>query len=280
MSDRSTTPAVSVIIATFNEPGHIVRKSVQSILEQSYRDLEVLIFDDSKSQETRDALDECATDPRVRIIRSETRMGFVPSLNMGLHQARGRYIARMDGDDISLPDRISKQVAFLDAHPTISVVGGSMMIINEADEVVSYRKYPTGAKAFNWLSVFRTPLAHPTVMLRKECVLKGYFYDESFKKSEDLEYWLRLRKNGFKLANMADYLLKYRVCGDLSKKREDNHWGYNLKARRKNFSWKLPLINGLSLLVSFTYNILPNFVMSYIYKRENNRQVAQVKKTR
>jgi glycosyltransferase involved in cell wall biosynthesis len=278
MSENPSIPTVSVIIATFNEPGRIVRQSVQSILDQTFRDLEVLILDDSTSIETREAIDACAADPRVRIIRGESRMGFVPSLNLGLRHAQGRYIARMDGDDISLPERIAKQVAFLDANLSISVVGGSMIIINESDEVVSYRKYPTSTNAFNWLSVYRTPLAHPTVMLRKECVLKGYFYDETFKKSEDLEYWLRLRKNGFKLANMPEYLLKYRVCGDLSKKRVDNHWGYNLKARKKNFSWKLPIINGLSLLVSLTYNILPNFVMSFIYKRENNRKAAQQKK--
>ncbi len=275
MLDSTLLPEVSVIIATYNEPREIIQQSVQSILDQTFTNLEVLILDDSTSAETRSILDSFSSDPRVQLIRGETRMGFVHSLNIGLRQAKGRFIARMDGDDISLPDRIAKQVEYLDSHPAISVVGGSMYIINENQQVISYRKYPTGNCAFNWLSVYRTPLAHPTVMFRKSIVDQGFFYDESFKKSEDLEYWLRLRKNGFKLSNMPDFLLSYRVCGDLSKKRVNNHWNYNLKARKKNFSWKLPLINSLSLLVSFIYSILPDFVMRTIYSIENNRHTQE-----
>lgn len=271
MPDSTLLPEVSVIIATYNEPGAIIRQSVQSILNQTFTNLEVLILDDSTSEETRSTLDGFESDTRVRIIRGSSRLGFVHSLNLGLKQANGRYIARMDGDDVSLPNRIAKQVAYLDAHPEVSVVGGSMNIINENDQVISYRKYPTGTFAFNWLSVYRTPLAHPTVMMRRNIVEAGFFYDESFKKSEDLEYWLRLRKNGYKLANMPDYLLNYRVCGDLSKKRVNNHWSYNLKARKKNFSWQLPLINSLSLLVSFLYSIMPSIIMRTIYSIENNR---------
>jgi glycosyltransferase involved in cell wall biosynthesis len=275
MPDSTLLPEVSVIIATYNEPGEIIRQSVQSILNQTFKNLEVLILDDSTSDETKATLDSLSNDPRVHIIRSDSRMGFVHSLNVGLKLAKGRFIARMDGDDISLPYRIAKQVDFLDAHPDISVVGGSMYIINENGQVISYRKYPTSKFAFNWLSVYRTPLAHPTIMMRQSIVNQGFFYDESFKKSEDLEYWLRLRKNGLKLTNMPDYLLKYRVCGDLSKKRVNNHWNYNLKARKNNFSWQLPLINSLSLLVSFMYSIMPAFIMRTIYSIENNRHTQE-----
>ena len=272
MPDFTISPEVSVIIATYNEPENVIRQSVQSILSQTFTNLEVLILDDSTSEETRKTLDTFTFDPRVKIIRSETRMGFVHSLNIGLKQAKGQFIARMDGDDVSLPDRIAKQVAYLGEHPSISVLGGSMNIINEKDQIISYRKYPTGSFAFNWLSVYRTPLAHPTVMMRRNIVDAGFFYDESYKKSEDLEFWLRLRKNGFNLANMPDFLLNYRVCGDLSKKRVNNHWDYNLKARKKNFTWKLPIINSLSILVSFMYSIMPTSIMRTIYSIENNRR--------
>jgi glycosyltransferase EpsE len=264
-------PEVSVIMATFNEPGNIIRQSIESILHQTLTNLELIILDDSTNEETKNIIETFSVDPRVKIIQKAEHIGFVKSLNMGFKMARGNFIARMDGDDISLLNRLELQVNYLNKHPKISVVGGSMHIIDEKGQITSYRKYPTSCLKFKWLSVYRTPLAHPTVMLRKACIQEGFLYDESYKKSEDLEYWLRLRKNGYKLANMPDYLLKYRVCGDLSQKRVNDHWIYNYKARIKNFYFNDLFFNLLSVIVSFSYTIMPNFIMRSIYRKENSR---------
>jgi len=265
-------PVVSVVMATFNESAEIIKKAIDSIISQTFADFELIIIDDSTNPETRLAIDFYLTDSRVRVIRDKKRIGFAKGLNIGFSQAKGQFIARMDGDDIALKNRLELQVNYLIKHPDISVVGGSMYIINEADKIVSSRKYPTSKWLFRLLSTYRTPLAHPTVMLRQECVDKGFFYDESFFRAEDLELWLRLKKNGFKLANMKDFLLKYRVCGDLAQKRTNDHWIFNHKARLKNFSIKDPFFSVISVIISFMYTIMPSGIIRTIYLRENKKK--------
>jgi len=264
-------PFVSVIMATFNESAGIINKAIESIINQTFSNFELIIIDDSTNQETKQVIDSFLSDSRVRVIREKKRIGFAKGLNMGFSQAKGQLIARMDGDDIALKNRLELQVNYLMKHPKISVVGGSMYIIDETDQIISYRKYPTSGFLFRILSTYRTPLAHPTVMLRQECVEKGFFYDESFFRAEDLELWLRLEKNGFNLANMKNFLLKYRVCGDLSNKRTNDHWLYNHKARVKNFSFRNPIFSLVSIFVSFTYTVMPDFIIKAMYRKENNK---------
>lgn len=271
MTEDLHKPLVTVVMATFNESAVIIRKSIESILSQTLSNFELLIIDDSTKDETKKVIDDLSADPRIRIIRGKKRIGFAKGLNLGFNQAKGKYIARMDGDDISMKNRLELQVNYLNKHPKVSVLGGSMYIIDESDEIISFRKYPTSKFMFRVLSTYRTPLAHPTVMLRQECVARGFYYDESFFRAEDLELWLRLQKNGFVLANMKNTLLNYRVCGDLSNKRTNDHWLYNHKARVKNFSIRNPLFSIISIFVSFTYTIMPNFIIKAFYRKENKK---------
>ena len=101
---------VSVVMATYNEEPEIINKSIKSIQDQTYRNFELLIFDDSTNPETRNAIDAFTEDERIKVFRSPERVGFVKSLNLGLKTAKGKYIARMDGDDIALPIRFEKEV--------------------------------------------------------------------------------------------------------------------------------------------------------------------------
>ncbi|WP_304206889.1 glycosyltransferase [Phocaeicola plebeius] len=269
-------PLVSVVMATFNEPAGFITASVESILKQTYPRLELIIADDSTSEDTRDVIDAFAKkDSRVKVIRHKERMGFVRALNEGLCQASGKYIARMDGDDISLPDRIRKEVDYLEKHGHVDVLGGAMDIIDEKGTVVSERFYPLyGLKLHVW-AVLRNPLAHPTVMLRSSLVRQGFCYDEGQKKAEDIELWLRLKVSGFRIANLPDKLLNYRVVGDLSLKRKRDQWIYNFKARKKNFTLRYPLFSVSSVLVSFAYTLIPQKLIGYMYKRENRKRLGK-----
>ena len=104
-------PLVSVIMATFNEQERFIKESIDSILGQTYQNLELLIADDSTNNDTIRVIDDFARrDNRVKVIRKESRMGFVKALNIALKEAKGEYIARMDGDDVALPDRFKKQI--------------------------------------------------------------------------------------------------------------------------------------------------------------------------
>ncbi|KAA6306833.1 hypothetical protein EZS27_041503, partial [termite gut metagenome] len=229
-------PLISVVMATFNEPVEYITASIKSILEQTYSNLEFIIADDSINIDTIEAINSFAKDKRIKIIRKNYRMGFVKALNEGLKVAKGEYIARMDGDDISEKNRLYTQLKFLESHKDIDVLGGAMNIINENENIISKRNYPINNIWLLIWTIFRNPLAHPSVMFRRKIIDLNFFYDESFCKAEDLEFWLRLRKNNFKITNISQVLLNYRVVGDLSTKRIGENFKFNYKARIKNLS--------------------------------------------
>lgn len=269
--EKTDKPLVSIIMATFNEPETIIKQSIESILNQDYDNIELLIADDSTDENTIRVIDEFSQkDNRLRIIRKEQRMGFVPALDNAIQAAKGELIARMDGDDISLPNRISNQVIFAKAHPDIDVFGGNIYIIDENGEIISERHYPTTPLKIKLKFIFRSPFAHPTIMFRRQIVEKGFLYDPKYKRAEDIDFFIRLYKNGYKFGNMDEFLLKYRVIGDLHAKRSKDQWIYNHKARRKFISNK-PLFSIASFLVSYTYKNVPDKIVTMYYKKENSK---------
>lgn len=264
-------PLVSVVMATFNEPVGFITASIESILNQTYKNLELIIADDSTCIDTIAVIDFFAKqDNRIVVLRHTERMGFVCALNEGLKCAKGKYIARMDGDDISLPNRLQREVDYLEEHEKADVIGGAINIIDKVGGIVSYRNYPCGGIRLLLWSIIRNPLAHPTVMFRTSIVQSGLYYDVKQKKAEDIEFWLRLQKCGFQIENIPDRLLNYRVEGDLALKRR-NQWRYNFVARRKNFNWKSPFFSLCSILVSFLFIILPFSIVKSVYGRENSK---------
>lgn len=268
-------PLISVIMATFNEPPEMIAKSIESILNQSFSDFELLVFDDSTNGATVSVIDSFSYDSRVKVYRSENRVGFVSSLNKGLESAHGKYIARMDGDDISLPERFKTEIFFLKANSKISVVGGSIDIINKDNAVVSHRDYPHGGFGFYLHSCIRSPLAHPTVMMRREIVDAGFRYDESLERSEDLDLWLRLMNRGYKIANLSNTILNYRVLDNFEDKRSsDIQRKYTFKVRKKNFSWRRPFFSLCSLVGGWLFAYLPVDFIKSLYSKENNRLSA------
>lgn len=262
-------PLVSIAMATYNEPKAIITKSIISILNQDYKNIELLVADDSTHPETIDAINTLARqDSRIKIIRGEQRMGFVQALNQTLKLAKGQLIARMDGDDMAMSDRISKQVAYASLHPDIAVFGGSMNIIDENDQVISERYYPITPMKIKLMFMFRSPFAHPTVMFRREIIDQGFFYDPTYKKAEDIDFFMRLYKYGYKFGNLHDKLLNYRVPHDFQHKRSRDQWRYNHKARMK-FIPSQPLFSILSFFISWGYMYIPESIVSKYYSKEN-----------
>lgn len=261
---------VSVVMATFNEPKQLIEKSINSILNQTHRNLELLIADDSTSDETRAVIDGFASiDKRVVVIRKSERMGFVPALNNALNEVTGNFVARMDGDDISLPDRFERQIAYMNANPLVDICGGNLNIMDENDTIRSKREYPVGERQISRYFIYRTSIAHPTAMFRRKIVDAGFRYDPSFKKAEDLNFWLTLRNAGFKFGNLGVPLLNYRVIGDLGAKRSRAQYQYIMKARRQNFSFKFFVFDVASLIICSMYLITPMKLISWFYNREN-----------
>ncbi len=262
-----TSPLVSVILATYNEKPDYIERSIQSILNQEYDNIELIVLDDSDNKETIRTIDRLSEqDGRIKVVRKAARMGFVPSLNEGLRLARGEYIARMDGDDIALPNRLSDQISYLTAHPDVDVLGGAMNVINEAGEKISQRVYPARGWRMKLYTIFRSPLGHPTVIFRRER-LGDFNYDETFKKAEDIELWLRLRNEGVVFDNIKSLVLNYRVSGDMATKRNHSQFKALLRARIKNFNWRYWYFDLPSIVVAALYSIAPLSLMGYFYNR-------------
>lgn len=210
IKEDAADPIVSVVLAVNRDDGFL-KTAIESVLTQSMASLELLIVANNCSDELWINLQrEAVMDARVRLLR--TPLGQLPyNLNVGLQHARGEFIARMDADDIALPQRLERQLCFLRDNPAISVVGGNYQIIDEHDKVVD-RPVPLQLdpeKIYKQLP-FESCMAHPSVMMRRADVLKvgGYAYGLF---AEDWDLWLRMRRAGMRFANLPDLVLRYRI---------------------------------------------------------------------
>jgi glycosyltransferase involved in cell wall biosynthesis len=201
-------PTVSVVMSV-RDGARYLRAAVDSILAQTYRDFEFVVVDDGSTDETPSILQSYArADPRLRILRGAGR-GIVAALTQGIAAARGRLIARMDSDDIALPTRLQRQVAFLNARPDIQAVGSAIQTIDAADKPRAVRTFPTAPEAIARVLLRYNALAHPTVVMRRDAFLKAGGYREALLHAEDYDLWLRMAERGG-LANLPDVLLLYR----------------------------------------------------------------------
>lgn len=204
-------PRVTVVMAV-NRVDEYLRPAVESILQQTFREFDFLIIADAGCRDLKDELRQLvAGDGRVRILESPSLGGLAFALNMGIAEARGEYIARMDGDDISRPDRLQEQVGYMDEHSDLSVLGCRVQLINSKSEKVN-RQYPyfQSDKDIRRVLPFRNPLPHPALMFRKGALfaVHGYKYGHA---SEDHEMFIRMARNPeMKFCNMDRLLFDYR----------------------------------------------------------------------
>ena len=198
---------VSIILPVYNAQEYIAQ-AIESILSQSYEQFELILIDDGSTDSSLKIM-QSYVDARIEIISRENR-GLVESLNEGIQKARGKYIARMDADDISMPQRLEKQVVFMENSPEIGICGTAVMIFGETIQEKVWR-LPLEDNRIKAELLFSSALAHPTVMMRKS-LLEEYqlSYDTGFRHAEDFELWTRFAEHTT-LANLPEPLLKYRV---------------------------------------------------------------------
>jgi glycosyltransferase involved in cell wall biosynthesis len=200
------TPRVSVLMAVYNGEKYLP-EAINSILTQSFTDFEYLIVDDGSTDHSLEII-ESYQDPRIKIISNPHNIGLTRSLNKGLNLARGEYVARMDSDDISLPERLAKQVAYMDAHPDVGVCGTWAKDIDSRGFVTGLRETPVGKELEHdyWRP---SPIIHPSAIIRRSH-LNGLRYHEQIRYAQDFDLWLRIRAK-HKLGNLPQHLLLYRV---------------------------------------------------------------------
>ena len=204
-----TVPPISVILPVHNG-GRYLAAAVASVLTQTCRDFELIAIDDGSPDSSAAVLTGfAAADPRVRVVSRPNR-GLVSTLNEAIDLAGGRYLARMDADDLCLPERFAKQLAHLDAHPDCVLVGSRVLVVDPAGLPIKELGHQATHDAIDAAHLgCGWPVVHPAVMMRTDAVRRVGCYREQYDTLEDLDLFLRLAEVG-RLANLPDVLLHYR----------------------------------------------------------------------
>lgn len=212
-SDATPVPAVSVLIAVHNGLPYL-ESAVRSIMEQTLRDIEIVIVDDASTDATPEVLARLAAeDPRIRIETLSRNLRLPGALNRGLDLVRAPYVARMDADDISLPRRLEIQKDYLDHHPHVVLIGAGIEQIDGEGTRIRTSLRARDAHACRWLARFHMPLMHPTFMFRRVAPDgTPYRYDPAWTVSEDYDFAARALETG-DVVSLPDILLRYRVHG-------------------------------------------------------------------
>ena len=197
-------PLVSVILSVYNGAPYL-KEAIESILNQTFIDFEFIIVDDGSIDETPKILDEF-TDIRIVSLKNEKNLGLVRSLNKALSLAKGEFIARMDADDISLPERFAKQIAYFKKYPQVGVLGTAISQVDKCGRPISVLIPPIHHNLIFWQMFFGCPIFHPTVMMRQKALDAVGYYDINFTHIEDVELWSRFLLNGIKFANLSEVL--------------------------------------------------------------------------
>lgn len=197
---------VSVVMGVYNCE-HYLKEAIKSILSQSFTEIELIIVNDGSTDCSLQVM-ESFSDPRIIILQNNVKKGLSYSLNRAIKISRGKYIARMDADDISLPERLIKQFRFMELNYEVGACGTWAYTIDNYGEVIGSLKSPTGSKIKNeyWKP---SPIIHPTAMIRTSIVSR-LLYDDSLPYAQDYDLWFRIRTVA-KLDNLPEKLMKYRV---------------------------------------------------------------------
>jgi len=207
-------PLVSVVMPVYNGDRYL-REAIESILNQTFTDFEFIIINDGSTDKTEEII-LSYDDKRISYVKNESNLKISETLNKGIALAQGEYIARMDADDISYPDRFEKQVLFMEENVDIGVCGTWLRTLGDLNEVW---QVPVSHKEISTQMLFNSCLMHPTVFIRKSLLLNGYLYDDDFTCVEDYELWVRLSDKTL-FHNIPEVLLDYRISNNSSHRTE------------------------------------------------------------
>jgi FkbM family methyltransferase len=227
---RRTTPLVSVIMPVFNQ-GRFCSAAIDSVRGQTLQNFELVIIDDGSTDDTGAILDAfAARDKRIRVVHRH-HAGVSASVNLGIFLARSESLARLDGDDLCVENRLEVQLAFLAAHSNVAVVGSDMLAVAEDGRPVRRVSYTPGAADLHRLVLLGNPMAHPTIMARRSAIMKVGGYRRIFDSAEDYDLWLRISEHA-DLANIPKILVHYRMHGENTSSRYSKRQTFRAEVAR------------------------------------------------
>ncbi|MFZ4115134.1 MAG: glycosyltransferase [Chthoniobacterales bacterium] len=215
---EQTPPLVSVLMTVFNAEEYLAA-SIESICNQTFDDWEFLIVDDASTDRSLQIVEEYALkDQRLRVIRNKINKGQTACLNQGLSEARGKWIARQDADDLSLPTRLEQQIQSVTHHPNLVLVGTCGFIIDAHDRLMGLLDVPLRHEIIYWSAAIANPFLHTSVLFQTDVVRFLGGYDTTYRIAQDYDLWGRLMAAGYDTKNLSERLICYRhVNHSLSK---------------------------------------------------------------
>jgi hypothetical protein len=214
-------PRVTVLMSVWNGERY-VGETIRSILEQTFEDFEFLILDNASSDGTPDVIREF-DDSRIIVVSLVQNIGQTAALNLGLSRSAGRYVARIDADDLANPSRLRNQVDFLDSRPEVAMVGSWFDVVDETGELIGTHRGPTGHNEIVAHMLFENPFGHSTVMYRREAVGGVGGYNTSYQYAQDQALWWSLSQRG-ELAILPETLARIRSHGGQSSRSGGRQW--------------------------------------------------------
>ncbi len=248
-----SVPKVSVLIPAYNAEKYL-GEAIDSILNQTFTDFECIIIDDCSTDSTWKIIQKYAKkDSRIVGVKNEKNLGIAGNLNKAISLSKGKYLARMDADDWTYPERFEKQVSFLDSNLEVGIVGGAMEVYNESlDQVLYARSYYADDTSLRKYIFKQSPFSHPCIMYRKE-VIQDNIYNDKLSPTEDYDFYFRVGKR-YKFANLSDIVLKYRTSETQSS---------SAKANRQQY---LTLYIRLKALVEYGYKASTKDILSSVFQ--------------
>lgn len=250
----ATHPEISVIMSVYNG-GSFLKQAIESILNQEFQNFDFIIVNDGSDDDTSKILDEYSKiDERIKVINNEEKRGLTFSLGLAIAKSNAPFFARMDADDLSLPDRLGKQLDFVKNNPEVAVVSSNAIVIDGNGREVKKVTLPPD-NLFVRLLPRRNLFVHGSTMIRRASfdIIGGY--NKKFLLAQDYDLFLRFLKNGYKLANLSDYLYELRSNpGSLSVKRVWRQAYFTALSQNNYFSKDAQGVGGkVSLLWRFCY---------------------------
>lgn len=274
--------SISVLMSVYkSEKSSYFDRALKSIWDdQTLKPDEIILVEDGPLgedlNEVVDRWKERLSD-RLVLLYNEVNLGLTKSLNKGIKYVRSEYIARMDSDDISDPLRFERQFNYLQEHPGIDVLGGALQEFNDENSNLNVRHYPLSPEQCREYIVKASPLAHPTVMMRRRIFDEGITYNEQYRTSQDIALWFELLSKGYSIANIPEVTILFRRDDAVFKRR-------NRSKAINEFKIYMSGIKRLYGVYTFAYlypmfrlifRLLPTFVVKWIYGSSIRKRVVE-----
>lgn len=262
---------VTVLMPVYNNQAHVAQ-AIESILDQTHHDLDLVIVDDFSTDATKEIIQGFAlVDERIRLIFNTENMGIPKTRNVLLENidSNSKYFAILDGDDVAEPDRIEKQIKFIEDR-NIDGCGSNLHIIDDDGNVIGERDYPASFKSIKKRILHFNPFAQSAMLIKKEVIDEVGTYNENLKRGQDYEMWIRMIKDGYILENIQDRLISFRVHENQGKaKNSKSSLWYSFVVRGKYiFLPQFFSVKGLLIWLGYIPALLlPSRISVGLYKK-------------